>query len=139
MTGQHEFIIEKLFRGSVINFRTFFLEEYGEVYYRFGRKSFLFSLSYEALCEILPNHKELRKQFITFKQKTMIQNKSFPLDYIMKLPRHLSKKVKIDKKQYEKYLKVENIVKNIVIRRFVEVKKVKSKPSLKDMVAEYLK
>lgn len=69
----------------------------------------------------------------------MIQNKSYPLDYIMKLPSHLNKKIKLDPHQYERFLKVENIVKNIVIRRFEEVKKVKSKPSLKDMVAEYLK
>ena len=28
-----EFVLEKLFRGSIINYRTFFLEEDGKVFY----------------------------------------------------------------------------------------------------------
>ena len=88
-TEGHEFVIEKLFRGSIINYRTFFLEEHGEVYYKFGRSSMLFSLPYDKLEELLTKHKTLKKKFNKFKQQTIMQQKPFPLDYIMELPRHL--------------------------------------------------
>lgn len=37
--GGHEFVLEKLFRGSIINYRTFFMEDDGKVFYRFGRNT----------------------------------------------------------------------------------------------------
>lgn len=40
-----EFVLEKLFRGSIINYRTFFMEEDGKVFYRFGRNSICYVLS----------------------------------------------------------------------------------------------
>ena len=36
---ENEFIIERLFRGSVVNYRTFFMPDNGKVYYRFGKNS----------------------------------------------------------------------------------------------------
>lgn len=43
----HEFVLEKLFRGSIINYRTFFLEEDGKVFYKFARNSILSKIEYE--------------------------------------------------------------------------------------------
>jgi len=62
-----EFVVEKLFRGSIINYRNFFLEEKGEVQYRFGRNSICYLMSIHKLMEILPRHKELRRKYFTFK------------------------------------------------------------------------
>tara|TARA_B110000285_G_C14904773_1_gene505008 strand:+ start:481 stop:816 length:336 start_codon:yes stop_codon:yes gene_type:complete len=45
--NNHEFILEKLFRGSIINFRTFFMEDDGKVFYRFGRNSICSVLTYD--------------------------------------------------------------------------------------------
>ena len=42
------------------------------------------------------------------------------------------------KADQEKAWRLENILKNIVIRRLTEIRKIKAKPSLKDMVADYL-
>lgn len=35
--------------------------------------------------------------------------------------------------------RLENILKNVVIRRLTEIRAIKAKPSLKDMIAEYLR
>ena len=48
-----EFILEKLFRGSIINYRTFFMEDDGKVYYRFGRNSICAVLEYDSLMKIV--------------------------------------------------------------------------------------
>ena len=63
----HEFVLEKLFRGSIINYRTFFMEEDGKVYYRFGRNSICSVLSIDAMEEIYPKHKVLQKKYLAFK------------------------------------------------------------------------
>ena len=62
-----EFIVEKLFRGSIINYRTFFMEDDGKVYYRFGRNSICAVLDYEKLMTIVPKHSTLKKKFLNFK------------------------------------------------------------------------
>jgi CRP-like cAMP-binding protein len=56
-----EFVLEKLFRGSIINHRTFFKADDGKVFFRFARNSICFELQYEMLEEILPRHPKLKK------------------------------------------------------------------------------
>jgi len=60
-------------------------------------------------------------------------NKPFPLDYIINMPRHLSRP-DIDSVTFSKSIFVENTLKNVVIRRLSEIRAFKSKPSLKDMI-----
>lgn len=64
----HEIILEKLFRGSIINYRTFFLKYDGKVFYRFGRDSICSLLSYDKLLQVMPRHKDLLKVFTKFKK-----------------------------------------------------------------------
>lgn len=87
----------------------------GKVFYRFGRNSILFSMSYEVMEEIYQKHPLFHKKFLQFKQKTIIQDKVFPLDYIMKPPRHLSPMQKAFPEKFAKALKLENIFKNVVV------------------------
>lgn len=87
--GEHEFMLEKLFRGSIINYRTFFMEDDGKVYYRFGRNSICSILSYDTMEELIQRHTVLRQKFLKFKKETIINDKPFPLDYIMNMPKHL--------------------------------------------------
>ena len=42
---EREFVIERLFKGSIINYRAFFMEEKGAVNLRFGVASVLKALS----------------------------------------------------------------------------------------------
>lgn len=87
-----DFVLEKLFPGSVINYRTFFLESNAMVYIRMGRTSIMKELPYHLLNELLPKHPELKKQFSLYRNKTLLRlqaNSSIPLDYIMVMPYHL--------------------------------------------------
>mmetsp|Transcript_24494 Transcript_24494/g.37983 ORF Transcript_24494/g.37983 Transcript_24494/m.37983 type:complete len:98 (-) Transcript_24494:861-1154(-) len=91
------------------------MEEDGKVFYRFGRNSICFTLPFELFNEILNRHKELNLKFMKFQKKTVLQEKPFPLDYIMNLPKNLREK-RYDRETQEKIWKMENVVKNIVIR-----------------------
>lgn len=59
--SEDAFIVEKLFPGSVVNYRTFFLESDAMVYMRMGRQTILKELPYTMLQELLPKHYELKK------------------------------------------------------------------------------
>lgn len=88
------------------------------------------------MVELLPRHKELRYKFLQFKKKTILQDKPFPLDYIMTVPKHL-KNNKNPEEQAQVW-RLENVLKNIVIRRLTEIRAIKAKPSLRDMIQSYM-
>ena len=136
--NNHVFMLEKLFRGSIINYRTFFMEEGGQVYYRFGKNSICAILTYDTMEEVANRHKVLRKKFSEFRKNTIMEDKPYPLDYIMNLPRHLRDHSISEEVQLRAW-RLENQLKNVVIRRLAELKAVKDKPSMKDWIDEYLK
>jgi len=119
--GGHEFVIEKLFRGSIINYRTFFMEDDGKLYYRFGKNSICSTIHYKDFASIFPKHRELKRKFIKFKRHVITEDKPFPLDYIMELPDHLRNN-KLDEEVQSKAWRLENILKNTVVRRLTEVR-----------------
>lgn len=84
-----EFVIERLFRGSVINYRTFCMPDDGKVFYRFGRNSICATLHFDKFEEIYMKHPSLKKKFTKFRRSIITEDKPFPLDYIMNLPKHL--------------------------------------------------
>ena len=135
--NNHVFMLEKLFRGSIINYRTFFMEEDGKVYYRFGRNSICSILTYDVMLDLSTRHKTLQQQFLQFKKNTIQENKPYPLDYIMNMPKHLMS-TEMNEETQQKAWRLENQLKNVVIRRLTEIRAIKSKPSLKDMIDKYL-
>lgn len=121
----------------MVNYRTFFLESNAAVFYRFGRRSICSELPFRVLEEILPRYKELKKKFSQFQQATSIKNKDIPLDYIMKVPRYLRKKEPGGIINW-KAIKLENAFKNLVMRILAKIRFEKSRPSLKEAVAEFM-
>ena len=85
----NDFVIEKLFRGSIINYRVFFMKEDSKVYYKFGRNSTVSILPIDTMNEIYPRHPVLKKKFTQFIKETMEKHKHIILDYKMNLPKHL--------------------------------------------------
>jgi hypothetical protein len=68
----------------------------------------------------------------------MSEIKPYPLDYIMNLPKHLIDK-EISPDITLRAQRLENCLKNVVIRRITEIRVEKAKPSLKDMISMYMK
>lgn len=51
-----EFVIERLFKGSIVNYRTFFMNEFGSVNMRFAAPSVLKVLSNEKMNQLNSKH-----------------------------------------------------------------------------------
>ena len=89
-----EFVLERLFRGSIINYRTFFMEERGVAFLRFATASVLKALNKDKMEEICAKYpKQLGKTFGQYKLKFIKEQKSIPLDYVMVLPKKITKKI----------------------------------------------
>ena len=85
-----EFVIERLFKGSIINYRTFFMQESGSVSLRFAAPSVLKVLSKERMTTIAQKHKSLDLIFNKYKLKIIKDGKALPLDYVMALPKKIT-------------------------------------------------
>ena len=88
-----DFVIERLFRGSVLNYRTFFMEEGAQVQLRFGKASVMQELPYPTMQKLLLKYPEFNKVFMQFRLGIVKTGKSMPLDYIMALPKQIMKRL----------------------------------------------
>lgn len=86
-------MLERLFRGSILNYRTFFFDEEAEVNMRFVTDSVLKVLSKSRLDKIATTNETLEQRFSKFKLGIAKENKRIPLDYIMALPSQISKRL----------------------------------------------
>ena len=84
-----EFVIERLFKGSIVNYRTFFMQESGSVSLRFSAPSVLKVLTKERMNQIAVKHKSLDLIFNKYKLKIIKDSKTIPLDYVMALPKKI--------------------------------------------------
>ena len=84
IAGQ-EIVLERLFRGSVINYKNVFLNTHAMLGYRFASESVIKSLSLETLHGIGAREKTLQKAVQKFQLKVS-QIPAVPLDYILVLP-----------------------------------------------------
>ena len=66
---EREFVVERLFKGSIINYRTFFMEDKGALNLRFGVASVLKALSRERMEEICKKYDHLNNVFNKYKLK----------------------------------------------------------------------
>lgn len=104
---------------------------------RFGRKSFVREISYVNFKSIIVKYPKVKKAFYQFKTHTHSQLDSIPLDYIMRIPRYLREKN--PEKDYHNMQRLENVVKNIVMKMLAQIKADKNRPSLKETIMEYVK
>lgn len=113
------------------------MEDDGKVYYRFGRNSICAVLDYDKLMGIVVKHPGLKRKFLAYKNKTIVADKVYPLDYIMSLPQHL-KRTNMPDEDVLRSWKLENKLKNIVIQMLTQIRAVKAKPSMRDMIMQYI-
>ena len=84
--GGNDIVLERLFRGSVINYKNLFTKEKSQVSMRFATEGVVTSLSMPRLKRIRTNNKLLNKRISKFELKVS-KIPSAPLDYILVLPK----------------------------------------------------
>lgn len=129
----NEFILERLYRGSALNYRAYWLKDSMYVNIRCAKEAKVLMLSLESMKEIIKRHSEQKfsTYMLYYQNKILKQEKKFPLDYIMKIPKTIGGTITDEMATRENHLK--NVVMNIVI----QIRERKKRPKLSDFMAVY--
>lgn len=128
----NEFVLEQLYRGSVINHQAFFMQDCMYVDVRCQKDVKVLELTFDKLEDIKKRYAKhgFNKKVLSFHQKILRQEKKYPLDYIMQVPSTVST---LDDAQERR----ENRFKNVVMRIVIDIRDRKKKPKLSDFLKVY--
>ena len=128
----NEFIIERLYRGSALNYRAYFMKDSMYVNIRCAKEARLLMLSLESMKEIIKRHSEEKfsTYMLYYQNKILKQEKKFPLDYIMKIPKTIGTLT-------DETASRENALKNVVMNIVIQIRERKKRPKLSDFMAVY--
>lgn len=126
-----EFVLETLYKGSAINHRTFFMKDQSYLNFRCQTDVKLLQLTNSQMNELIEKYedKPFGRDLLIFQNKILKQERKFPCDYVMRLPKIM--KVS-DPMAYR-----ENCLKNVVMRIIIEIRERKKRPQLSDFIEVY--
>ena len=125
-----EFVIERLYSGSLYNFRTFFMEDLMYVNGRCQTNVSLIEISKQMIEEIMEKHEDFKRKLLSYQNQILKFEKTFPLDYLVCVPKEFQKQ----KIYTADALKRDNAFKNAIMRRILEIRLEKQKPKLSDLL-----
>ena len=74
-------------RGSLLNHRSFFLEETASIFARAAKTSIVLEISLNQLNHFLADSPIFEKKFLSYQTKILNSAKSYPVDYHLKVPK----------------------------------------------------
>ena len=93
------------------------------VYVRSAKNSTLLYLEPKQLDILKQAHPDFEKKYLSFQNNILKQKKSYPLDYIVDMPKEYAVMMAgRGRVKSEDALKRENIMKNFVMRRLIEIR-----------------
>lgn len=125
-----EFVLERLYPGSLYNFRTFFMEDMMYVNARCQTNVALLEISKGTIERIMNSHDDFKRKMLSYQNQILKFEKTYPLDYLVAVPKEFQK----DKIYSEQALKRDNAFKNAIMRRVIEIRVEKQKPKLSDLL-----
>lgn len=126
-----EFVLETLYKGSAINHRTFFMKDQSYLNFKCQTDVKLLQLSNLQIKELIEKYedKPFGRDLLIYQNKILKQERKFPCDYVMRLPKHMNC---TDAMSFR-----ENCLKNVVMRIVIEIRERKKRPKLSDFIEVY--
>mmetsp|Transcript_28995 Transcript_28995/g.43757 ORF Transcript_28995/g.43757 Transcript_28995/m.43757 type:complete len:223 (+) Transcript_28995:1778-2446(+) len=131
-----EFIIDYLYPGSVINLRSFFLEDKVAADFICHKNCKVLAFDKSIVHDLVTEHVAFERQFMLVQNTILKKKVKYPLDYeivypVIRIPRGTSQT------EFEKYMRARNKVKNVVFNIILEVRAYKQKPKLREVLEIY--
>jgi CRP-like cAMP-binding protein len=126
------FVIERLYRESVMNHSSFLLEDDNDANAICATTVSVFALHYEDLAVLRLKYHDLDQEIQ--KIETEMLNKEYPiaLDYMIKVPKDRRRTRPFEVENRRNFLTVK--LKNVVMQQWLEIKETLKKPSIKDIL-----
>ena len=127
-----EFVLERLFPGSAVNHRAYFMQDLMYVNVRCTTQAKLLELTYQTMKEVQERHihKKFSNEILFYQNRILKQERKFPLDYIMQIPKTVGWAP-------DDMARRELSLKNVVMRIIIEIRERKKRPKLSDFLAVY--
>lgn len=123
-----EVLLDRLMRGSVLNYRTFFTSEPSQVYVRAAKNSIVLEITYEQLVKFVKDSPLYERKLLGHQMKIFHGNKNYPLDYIKRV--HEDYMTNVERTILPDMEIRKSIMKLIVMRKVHETRMEKAKPKL---------
>ena len=115
MLDGKEFILENCHRSSILNPRSFFIDENSFVFARAAKASIVLEISINDLNKLLPDSPLFEKKFLSYQLKILNSGRIFPIDYDYKLPKKLKIEKDFDQAKMERLIHAKTIGKLLPI------------------------
>ncbi len=102
------------------------------VYVRCAKNTLVLDLEYKTIDFIKQTHPDFEKNLLSYQNNILKQKKTYPLDFFVSVPKEL--RVLSYNDHSDNYFKRQNILKNVVFRRIIEIRILKRKPKLSDIL-----
>jgi signal-transduction protein with cAMP-binding, CBS, and nucleotidyltransferase domain len=134
----NEFLIEKLYSGSVLNYRSFILEDVMQVNVRCANEvvTNTLELNNKLFDDLMFQDDSFKKDILLYHTIMLKKQKNYPLDYIQHKPKHMLDSNYTNfhhKEAFKRKLKF----KLVVFRRLQEIREIKKKPKLGDILGMF--
>lgn len=90
---EKEFVIERLFKGSIINYDTFLMKQKAIVNMRFVQQGSVKILTRQKMRSLMEKEKKLQENCLKYHVKKNKSKGHKPLDYILSLSEKIMKKI----------------------------------------------
>lgn len=122
-----------------MNYRNLFLDdEPVQVYAECLRPCYILELEENDLVNIIGNNQESQKKLLKYQNQLLKVDQVYPLDYIVVAPREIMDKCYKPKNITLEAFKRLTKAKNCVMRRILQIRQMKAKPKLADLMNQYM-
>jgi len=118
---EHEFILDRLHEGTVINALAYLVEDQMYVSIRSKGQTKILELGNDLLAQFMTEHKNIKLEIWKLQNNLFSTEKKYPLDYIIKIPLlYVPRRWKHT--HYQEMLNRRNTLKNVVFRIIIEIR-----------------
>lgn len=129
-----DFILENLMRGSILFYRTFFIEEPAQVFMRASQTLTLLEIGIKDLKKFERDCPLFERKLLSHQMKILNSGKQYPLDYMRRLhPDFINSNQKMTLPEVNDRA---NLMRLLVMRRLTEIRQERAKPRLTQLLLQ---
>jgi hypothetical protein len=115
-------------RGSILNYRTFFMNEPSSVNIRASKNTVILEINFASLAQFTKDSELFERKLLSHQMKILNQGMTFPLDYMRSI--HEDYMTPLEAGTLPEIAERDTLFKQLVMRKVIETRIEKAKPKL---------
>ncbi|CDW83695.1 cyclic nucleotide-binding protein [Stylonychia lemnae] len=132
-----ELVIERLYRGSIINHRSFLVADKSDISCKCAQTMTLFYLTFDQIKRLRMKNSKLNQEILAIESSVKAKENPYIIDYIMS--RGVQHNVNRSREVEDKRNDLTCTLKNMVLYHLINFKIAQKKPSFKEVIAQVIR